>query len=264
MTRREGRNRPRRKRIRARNYIPNTITILNMFMGFLSVLFSLQGQYELAAWFIFMGAFSDGLDGKVARAMGTTSDFGIQFDSLADLITFCMAPSVLVYRVWAEPLGTGIGGFFAFMPLMMGAIRLARFNLEAKDNQRHRFLGVPSPLMAITVSGLYLWFHRSAELGWTWVSRTPDGDSRVVLPLVMILSALMLSKVPFPKAPALTLRGGPRNTWMLLMFFTGLVALLWTRGLILFPLAFISILAGLIRWTQMQRIHEELPQEELP
>ena len=149
---------------RTKRFIPNTVTILNMCLGFLAVLASFESNFTLAAWLIFTGVVMDGFDGKLARALGTSSEFGIQFDSLADLITFCLAPSIFVFLVWAEPLGLVVGGFFAFMPLMLGAIRLARFNLEAGADQKNRFLGVPTPLMALVVIGLYLFYSQMEML----------------------------------------------------------------------------------------------------
>jgi len=248
---------------RTRKFIPNTVTILNMFLGFLSVLSAIAGNYEMAGWLIFAGAISDSLDGKLARALGTSSIFGIQFDSLADLITFCLAPSVLVYLLWAQPLGLVIGGFFAFMPLMMGAIRLARFNLEATSDQRHKFLGIPSPLMALTIVGLYLFYLRAGDFGLSsWTQRAPTGDSRVVLPLVMIVSSLMLSKIPFPKFPPLTFRHGIRASLPLLMVIVCTLGIFLTRGLILLPLALLVILTALVAWTQTQRLADNDSIEE--
>ena len=191
-----------------RRFIPNSFTIFNMFLGFMSIISSANGDYFWAAWFIIFGAIFDGFDGKIARALNSTSDFGIQFDSLADIITFCLAPSIFAYMVWAEPLGQLVGGFYAFMPLMLGSIRLAKFNLEAEGDQKGQFFGIPTPLMALTVVGIWLFLSQIHQYPFLiWQPRQLGGDARIVLPLVMIISFLMLSKMPFPKSPPMSLKG---------------------------------------------------------
>jgi len=240
---------------RTKRFIPNTLTILNMFFGFMAIIAAMKGHFELAVWLIFAGLILDGFDGKVARALGTSSEFGIQFDSLADLITFCLAPSIFVYMVWAEPLGLVVGGFFAFMPLMMGAIRLARFNLEAGADQKNRFLGVPTPLMAITVVGLYLFFTQIDQIPFTnWNSREKIGDARTILPLIMIISSLMLSKIPFPKFPALSLKNGAKSIIQLGLALASLILIIWSRGALIFPISMLLIVSGLVVWTHSQRM----------
>ena len=258
---------PQRKRVPLkenprRKFIPNSLTIFNMFLGFLSILFSANGEFFWAAWFIIFGGIFDAFDGKVARALDSTSDFGIQFDSLADIVTFCLAPSVFVYKVWAEPLGPWIGGFYAFMPLMLGAIRLARFNLEADSEQKKRFTGMPTPLMALTVTGIYLFLSQLHLYPYLqWAPKAPGGNARIVLPLVMIISALMLSKVPFNKAPAMSLRGSWGEK---LYFFIGLSMIILTfvsKGFLLFPLAVLLILYNLFKFTRGQRDGHEMIEE---
>jgi CDP-diacylglycerol--serine O-phosphatidyltransferase len=245
---------------RTKRFIPNAVTITNMFLGFLAIISAFEGNFNLAAWLIFAGFIMDSMDGKLARALGTTSEFGIQFDSLADLITFCLAPSIFVYLVWAEPLGIVVGGFFAFMPLMLGSIRLARFNLESGADQKDQFLGVPTPLMAMSVIGLYLFFSQLHLIPWVNLeARAPAGDERVILPLIMIVSSLMLSKIPFPKSPPFSLRGGFRNAWRFAMILITFAAIILSRGIVIFPLAMLMILSSLVIWTQTQRmiVHTE-------
>jgi CDP-diacylglycerol--serine O-phosphatidyltransferase len=241
-----------------RRFIPNSFTIFNMFLGFMSILSSAHGDYFWAAWFIIFGAIFDGFDGKIARALDSTSDFGIQFDSLADIITFCLAPSVFVYMVWAEPLGQLVGGFYAFMPLMLGSIRLAKFNLEAEGTQKGQFYGVPTPLMALTVVGIWLFMsqiHEYPMLGWT--PRQVGGDARIVLPLVMIISSLMLSKIPFSKSPPMSLKGTPKQKMALISGVVMMILVFVSKGFLMFPLAVVMIFSSLLKWTRTQRYNSE-------
>ncbi|MCF6238492.1 MAG: CDP-alcohol phosphatidyltransferase family protein [Candidatus Marinimicrobia bacterium] len=237
-----------------RRFIPNSLTIFNMFLGFMSIISSANGNYFWAAWFIIFGGLFDAFDGKIARALDSTSDFGIQFDSLADIITFCLAPAVFVYMVWAEPLGQLVGGFYAFMPLMLGSIRLAKFNLEAEGDQKEGFYGVPTPLMAMTVVGLYLFMSQIHEYPvFQWAPKYPGGDARIVLPFIMIVSSLMLSKIPFAKSPKMSLKGSMKEKWgiisALLMIFLTFVS----KGFLLFPIALMLIATSLIKWTKSHR-----------
>lgn len=259
MVRDPGKKRVPLKENPRRRFIPNSFTIFNMFLGFMSILSSANGDFFWAAWFIVFGAIFDGFDGKIARALDSTSDFGIQFDSLADIITFCLAPSVFVYMVWAEPLGQLVGGFYAFMPLMLGSIRLAKFNLEAEGDQKGQFFGVPTPLMALTVVGIWLFMsqiHNYPFLGWA--PRQVGGDARIVLPLVMIISSLMLSKIPFSKSPPMSLRGTSKEKMSLISGVIMAILVFASKGFLMFPLAVLMILSSLLKWTRTQRDIEEV------
>ncbi len=237
-----------------RRFIPNSLTIFNMLLGFMSILSSANGDFFWAAWFIIFGSIFDGFDGKVARALNSTSDFGIQFDSLADIITFCLAPSVFVYMVWAEPLGQLLGGFYAFMPLMLGSIRLAKFNLEAEGDQKQQFYGMPTPIMALTVVGIWLFLSQIHEYPFfQWAPRQSGGDARIVLPLVMIISALMLSKVPFTKSPAISLRGSFKEKSGFILVVIMLALVFASQGFLLFPMCMILIFMSLFKWTMSHR-----------
>jgi len=220
----------------------------------MSILSSFHGNYFWAAWFIIFGGIFDSFDGKVARALDSTSDFGIQFDSLADIITFCLAPSVFVYMVWAEPLGQLLGGFYAFMPLMLGAIRLAKFNLEADGDQKGQFHGIPTPLMAMTVVGLWLFLdqiHLYPILHWS--PKNPGGDARIVLPFIMIVSSLMLSKIPFAKAPKMSLRGTGKENRTFIFSLIMIILVFASKGFLMFPIAVSMITISLFKWTKSHR-----------
>ena len=237
-----------------RRFIPNSLTIFNIFLGFMSILSSMNGDFFWAAWFIIFGAIFDGFDGKIARALDSTSDFGIQFDSLADIITFCLAPSVFVYKVWAEPLGQLLGGFYAFMPLLLGAIRLAKFNLEADGEQKKQFNGLPTPIMALTVVGLWLFLYQIGDYPFLgWEPKQAGGSAKVVLPFIMIVSSLMLSKIPVAKSPRLSLKGTMKEKLSFIWGLTMIVLVFISKGFLLFPLTLILITTSLYGWTKSQR-----------
>ncbi len=124
--------------------LPNLFTTLNLFFGYMSIITTIKGNYFAAAQFLFIAAVFDNLDGKVARATNTTSQFGIEYDSLADLISFGMAPGILVYMWVLQPMGR-LGWLAAFLYTACGALRLARFNTQAGSDAGDTFQGLPIP-----------------------------------------------------------------------------------------------------------------------
>lgn len=168
--------------------LPNLITAAGIFAGFFVIIATTDGNYKTAAWFILVAAIFDGLDGKVARLTGTSSKFGVELDSLADVISFGVAPGVLLY-VWAlRPFGK-LGWLAAFLYVICGALRLARFNVQVSTVESKRFIGMPIPAAACIVSTCVLLFY---ELGGTGTIKM---ISMVVL--VFILAFLMVSNVKY-------------------------------------------------------------------
>ena len=130
---------------------PNLITTLSLLSGFFSILASTRGDFYPAALAIFLSAILDGADGRVARMLNAQSPFGEQYDSLADMLAFGIAPAILVYSFALEPLGRlGIGCAFVFTAC--GAFRLARFNVQVGIVDKKYFVGLASPLAAILVT----------------------------------------------------------------------------------------------------------------
>lgn len=135
--------------------LPNAFTSLNLFCGFISLVSAIDGRYEYAGFAILIAVIFDSLDGKVARATNTTSEFGIQYDSLADLISFGLAPSMLMYLWILKPMGR-IGWLAAFLYTTCGALRLARFNTMAEETPSAHFLGLPIPAAAMMIAATIL------------------------------------------------------------------------------------------------------------
>jgi CDP-diacylglycerol---serine O-phosphatidyltransferase len=127
--------------------LPNLFTTGNMFFGFFSMVQSLEGNFTLAAYAIVAAAVFDLLDGRVARLTQSTSKFGMEYDSLSDLVSFGVAPAILLY-LWAlKPFGR-IGWLASFMFMACGALRLARFNVQAASIEKKYFQGLPIPMAA--------------------------------------------------------------------------------------------------------------------
>jgi CDP-diacylglycerol--serine O-phosphatidyltransferase len=164
--------------------LPNLITSASLFCGFFALLRTLQEDFYTAAIFILASGLLDGMDGKIARYTNTTSRFGVEYDSLADVIAFCVAPGILVYAWALEPFGR-MGWLAAFLFVVCGALRLARFNLQGSTVESRFFSGLPTPAAAGVIATGVLVFY---EFGDTGVSR-----HLTVLIVTYLLAFLMVS-----------------------------------------------------------------------
>ncbi len=206
----------RKKRLRERRkaiyVLPNLFTTASLFMGFYSMVASLEGRFVEAALAILASLVFDGLDGKVARATGTTSRFGVEYDSLADLVAFGVAPAVLMYRWALEPFGR-LGWLAAFLYVACGALRLARFNVQVEDVGTKHFVGLPIPAAASMLSTTVL---LAGELGY----KQPV-DFWPLVALVFALSFLMVSNVHYLSFKELGLARLKSFNWLvaLTLFF---------------------------------------------
>jgi CDP-diacylglycerol---serine O-phosphatidyltransferase len=222
----EGRFRFRRRsdirpRVRFRRgvyLLPSLFTLANMFCGYACVIFAMRGEFETAAPFIGFAIVLDMLDGRIARLTGTASAFGVEFDSLADIISFGMAPAILAFTWGLEPLGR-LGWAAGFLFVSAAAMRLARFNLQAnQDGDRRYFVGMPSPAAAGVVAAT--------------VFAYPSGlqDYRAALPvlaLVLVPAVLMVSTIRFRSFKSFDLR--MRRPYTVLIFFAAGLALIATH-----------------------------------
>ncbi len=175
----------RRESLRKGVYIlPNLFTTASLFAGFYGIVSAMDGRFDTAAWFILVSAIFDALDGKVARLTGTTSSFGVEYDSLADLVAFGVAPGLLMYTWALKPFGK-YGWLAAFLYVVCTALRLARFNVQVDTVESKRFVGLPSPAAAGMVASCVLIFY---ELGGSGSIKKVS-----VLLLIYVLALLMVS-----------------------------------------------------------------------
>lgn len=167
--------------------LPNIFTLGNAFFGYLSIIFAVQGDFVGAAYFILLGAMLDFLDGRVARLLKVSSDFGMQLDSFSDLISFCLAPSILMYFWQLHKFGV-FGILVTACFLIAGILRLARFNLMS-EQQSVFFIGLPT-----TIAGCFF-----AIVLLNSNKITPNNYLVFILFLLEILFAfLMVSNIRFP------------------------------------------------------------------
>ncbi len=214
--------------------IPSLFTTGNLLCGYIAVVRSIQGEFEWAAIALFIAALLDRLDGWVARLTGTTSDFGVQLDSLADVISFGVAPAVLAY-MWAL---TGLPRPWSLAPflyLAAGAARLARFNIQTIAQDKRYFVGLPIPAAACAVAAC-VFYHPER------VADTLTGG--LVSVLVVTLALLMISKIRYRSFKEIDLRS--RTRWVIV----SLVALVYlvvaaSPQIVAVILSFTYLLSGL-------------------
>ena len=192
----KARERPERSPRRGAYLLPSLFTIGNIFFGFYAVVSGLNGSFRRAAILIFIAGVLDTLDGRVARLTGTESAFGREFDSLADVLTFGMAPALLTYASVGQAYGR-LGWLVPLFYLLCAATRLARFNVQTRTQESRFFVGLPTPAAAGSIASLLLFAHSlpiEALLG---------------LPLLlamMLLGILMVSTFRYPSFKSLDLR----------------------------------------------------------
>ena len=168
--------------------LPNLFTTMNIFCGFYAVIAAVNGAINAAAIAILVAAIFDALDGKIARATHTTSRFGVEYDSLADLISFGLAPGLMIY-LWAlKPLGR-LGWLAAFLFMVCGALRLARFNTQVDSVKSDYFVGLPIPAAAGMLAATVMLHHR--------LGIGTSANKILILMLIYILSFLMVSSIKF-------------------------------------------------------------------
>ncbi len=217
-------SRPRRI---PRAAFPSTFTLLNLLSGFYAIINAAEGQYVNAAWLIAAAGLFDVLDGMMARLVDGTSRFGVELDSLADIVSFGVAPAYLLYSFGLHHLGLA-GVVVAALPAICGSVRLARYNLTFEEKKDY-FHGLPIPAQAATVVAFILVFDGS--LYFDAVERT---QLSILVTLVVVLSVLMVSTIRFDALPRPTprfLREQPRKA---LAYFVGILLMIFLQEIGLF------------------------------
>ncbi len=179
--------------------LPNLITLSSMFAGFYSIVASLNSDYERAAWAIMIASVFDVLDGWVARITHTATRFGIEIDSLADVISFGVAPGVLVYTWTLSSFGK-IGWLGSFFLVACAALRLARFNVQMGSTEKKHFSGLPTPASALVIATTVLAYEEMIHiLEHLKMVQLADvvGKNYWVLALTFILAGLMVSNITY-------------------------------------------------------------------
>jgi len=258
--------RTRRRRLIAprpipRAAVPSFFTLCNLLSGYFSIVRAAQGDLQFAAWLIVVAAFFDLLDGMVARLAHGDSAFGVELDSLCDVVSFGIAPSFLLYEFGLKDFT--YGAFLSSLPALCGAVRLARFNTMTGDGEKKSyFVGLPIPAMAGTIVAFILTFHRHD----VWFSGLEGGRLAVLLPLTVLLALLMVSPVRFPALPQPSREGLRSHPLLFVGFVAGLVLTLVLKeiGLLISALVYLGVgIYGAVVWAvRVARGEEVLPESD--
>ena len=188
MTRRKKKRNSEQGRNRSVYLLPNLFTTASLFAGFYGIISAIDGNYVFAAWLILVSLIFDGLDGKVARATNSVSRFGVEYDSLADVLSFGMAPALIVF-MWALRDYDRLGWLACCLFVACGALRLARFNVQVDKVGTSHFVGLPIPAAATMLATTILCMD---ALGY---SAPPQ--PLFLLIMVLVLSFLMVSNIHY-------------------------------------------------------------------
>lgn len=218
-----------------RPIFPNIFTTGNLICGFLSIISAAEGDPTQAAWFIVLAGFLDALDGKVARFSRAASAFGKELDSLADVISFGLAPAFLIYTFKLNALGKW-GWIVGMVYISASAFRLARFNLLAQSEEKQNFLGLPVPAAGICLATFVIFCYH------VW-GRVEYGE--YLISMTVLFSALMVSRVEYDTIPD-TFNTRRDRIKLIYIVVLALAALIRPR-LLMFPVFSIYIAVGLVK-----------------
>jgi CDP-diacylglycerol--serine O-phosphatidyltransferase len=236
--------------------LPSLFTVGNIFCGYASIVRAMAGDYREAALLVLAAAVLDALDGRVARATGTSSEFGLQFDSLADVVSFGVAPGVLVFS-WALSSFGRVGWAVSFLFAICGAMRLARFNLQQTPHDRRFFVGLPIPAAACVLAAVVFAHPRPPD-----PEREPSLGGMFLF-LVLLVSLLMVSRVKYRSFKDLDLRS--RRSYLYLLIPAAGLALMeiHPKGVLLFC-SFAYLISGLLPRRLFGRRDAAPPRQEIP
>lgn len=241
-----------RKRKRKSVYLlPNLLTSISLFSGFYSMVSTIDRKFVFASFAIFLSCLCDALDGPVARKTGSATKFGVEYDSLVDLVSFGVAPALLAY-MWALKGYGRFGWLAAFLYVACGALRLARFNVQKDTVQKKQFLGMPIPMAAMAVASSVLFFNDF---------HLEEQVVRVFVPVLMfVLAFLMVSPVRYNSTKeAAFLRTRPFETVVALLLLAVIVLL--QPSISLFVIAMAYMISGPLRYLFRRKgaAEEQLP-----
>ena len=223
--------------------LPNALTTAALLAGFYAIVAAVQGEHVAACIAVVVAGLLDGIDGRVARMTGTQSDFGMQYDSLSDMVSFGIAPAILVWS-WslasvelAGPIGEKIGWLSAFFYSACGALRLARFNTQAGVADKRYFQGLASPAAAGTLVST-IWFCESRGIG-------PEAVAWPMLVLTVMLGALMVSRLRYSSFKGGASRERVPIAWIFVLLVV-IVLLAIDLPAVLFTIGVLYVCSGLV------------------
>jgi CDP-diacylglycerol--serine O-phosphatidyltransferase len=219
--------------------LPNLFTTAALFFGFYAIVQAMNGRFETSAIAVFVAMVLDGLDGRVARLTHTQSEFGAQYDSLSDMVSFGAAPALIMYEWALKDLGK-LGWIAAFVYCVGAALRLARFNTNIDVIDKRYFQGLPSPMAAALLAGL------------VWVFDDLGIDRELWLDVIawiftMYAGITMVANVPFYSFKEINMKRAV-PFWVVAVFAAGLAVVSLKPSIVLFLIVFVYAVSGYVLW----------------
>lgn len=230
---------------------------MNLFAGFVAIVAAMNNEIGKAAWCIVLAALFDTLDGLMARLTHSASEFGVELDSLCDVVSFGVAPSVMLYVTYFHRL-EGAGIVLASLPSIAGALRLARFNVQLVGFDKNSFRGLPIPASALFLVSF---------LSFYYIHQMPGADPWLYdLTLIIITigaSLLMVSTIKYDTIPKISRKGIAEHPILFAFVVAGATLAVVTKGVSIFPTFFIYLVFGAARQLiVILRAHKHKDDEE--
>jgi CDP-diacylglycerol--serine O-phosphatidyltransferase len=211
---------------------------MNMFSGLVSIIYSAEGRFMEAAALIIIASIFDALDGFMARLTKSSSEFGVELDSLSDVVSFGVAPSCLIYYAHLHSYDV-LGIIISSSLMVFGGYRLARFNVQLVGFDKSYFTGLPIPSSAITIASYVLIYMKDGKFN--------EPYSYFIIPLVIALSLLMVSKIKYDTFPKISMHAIKTKPLYYGVVFLAVVAVAVTGGKAIFFVFILFILFGIFR-----------------
>lgn len=222
----------------SRKFIPSLFTVLNAFCGFMSIISSSNGDFAGACYFIIYAALFDAVDGLAARLTNSSSRFGVELDSLSDVISFGMAPSFLVYKIYLSELGD-IGVIISSLLMVFAALRLARFNVQLVGFDKDKFNGLPVPMSALTIISYILFYHYKIF--------SPELSNIVLITLSILLPVLMVSRIKYVSLPKPSIINIRKYPIIFIIILIAAILIIATKGEGTFSFCLFYIFSGILK-----------------
>lgn len=223
-----------------RSLVPNLLTLANLLSGFIALIYSSLQQYYLCGIFVLIAGIFDMLDGITARLVKSVSEFGVELDSLADVVSFGVVPSFVLYKMYFHNFGD-IGLLLSSLPLICGVLRLARFNIQALTfEDKVFFTGLAIPAGAFTILSYIIFFHQKNQIPQNIIDFS-------IIAVTVITSLAMISKVKFYNVPRPNIKYLKEHPFITIIFILAIISAFLTKGYIIFPFFAVYIVGSFIR-----------------
>lgn len=244
-----------KKRI-TRSIVPNLLTLGNLFSGFIAIVSISKGEFFQATMLIIMAAIFDMVDGIAARLFKSTSEFGVELDSLCDAVSFGVAPAYMLYKAFFWEIGE-IGLLLSALPALAGVVRLARFNVKLTSfEDKKYFTGLPIPSSALTIISYLMFYHIPGKIIEPFT--TP-----AIIAVTVLTSFAMVSTIKYDNLPRPTPKSFRQKPVFSILTLAALIAAIVTKGHMIFPIMALFILFGMIRAFIVWLKERTEPEDEL-